>query len=308
MLIFMRIRGHVVSFVMLLVGLLASPLKVQANVPAHLEPLRREIEVTALRYFLDHAHPVTGLVRDKANAFGATPASNVVASIAATGFGLAVVANASEQGFVSRNDGEAYSLRVLRYTEKRLVRHKGWFFHFVDWSNGSRAWKSEVSTIDTALFLAGALYAGEIFGGETKAIAERLYAAVDFHEFMTDGGKNPAKRTLSLSYTPEKGFVPYQWEVYSEQMILLILGLGHPTRPLPDESWDAWRRHYLPPPWQQVMGVEMPLFIHQYSQAFVDFRAYSDGYPSYFENSVQATQLHRAMAKIDARYETLRRG
>ncbi len=279
-----------------------------ASVPAKHIALKSEIETRALRYFLDHAHPVTGLVRDKADAFGPTPSQNIVASIAATGFGLAVVANAADRGLISRSDGEAYALRVLRFSEGNLTRHKGWFLHFVDWSTGSRIWKSEVSTIDTALFLAGALYAGEVLGGEVKLIANRLYEAVDFHEFMTDGGRRPGKRTLSLSYTPESGFSSFQWSQYAEQMILLVLGLGHPTHPLPEECWDVWRRQSFPVPWLSVMAVEMPLFIHQYSHAFLDFRSFSDGYASYFENSVRATRVHRVYAGTTAVYRTLREG
>lgn len=283
-------------------------LAAEAKLPAHLEDFKLDVERRALAYFLDHSHPQTGLVRDKARNFGPTPSTNVVASIAATGFGLTVLANAAERGLLSRPEAEERVLRTLRFVENRLHRHHGWLHHFIDWSTGVRAWNSEISTIDTALFLAGALYAGEVLGGEAELIAERLYRDVDFHEFMTDGGARPAKRTLSLSYTPEAGFVPYQWSEYAEQMILLILGLGHPTKPLPIETWKAWKRQSVPLPGGSIMALELPLFIHQYSHAFVDFRVFSDGHPNYFENSVKATFFHRNMARFDARSKTLREG
>lgn len=169
----------------------------------------------------------------------------------------------------------------------------------MDWESGARAWDSEYSPIDTALFLAGALYATEMFpGGEIAEITDRLYRDADFIDFMTDGGSKPWKRTMSLAYSPERGYEPYQWGIYAEQQIMLILGLGHPEKPLPKDAWKAYVRYHSPSSVMSgIMGHNMPLFVHQYSAVFVDFRSFNDGYPNYFQNGVRATQLHRDMGR-----------
>ena len=270
---------------------------------------KTELEKAALRFFLDHSHPVTGLTRDKAPNFVDAPATNRVASIASTGFSLAVITNAAKRGLVERGFAEDYTLRTLRFAREHVPRRKGWFLHWVDWETGARAWNSEYSPIDTALFVAGALYAAQVFpGGQIQALAEELYRDMDFHDYLTDGGTKPWKKTLSLSYSPERGFEPYQWEIYAEQKILLILGLGHPTRPLPLEAWKAWRRYHSSHALMSgIMGHNMPLFIHQYSPVFLDFRSFNDGNPNYFHNGVRATWLHREMLRV-APQRTFREG
>jgi len=273
------------------------------------QSIRSELELRSLRFFIEEAHPDSGLVRDKANNFVPTPASNRVASIAATGFGLTVIANAAENGWLDRQAAYDQVLKTLRFSEKSLERYRGWFYHFVDWQTGTRVWNCEISTIDTALFVAGALYAGAVFPGtEVAETADRLFNDIDFHDFMTDGGTKPFKRTLSLSYKPEEGYAPHQWVAYSEQMILLILGLGHPSKPLPPESWQAWNRDLPVGRVGLPMGADVPLFIHQYSQAFIDFRGFKDGHRNYFTNSLEATRLHRQIAKTDIRFKTFKQG
>lgn len=126
---------------------------------------------------------------------------------------------------------------------------------------------------------------------------------------MTDGGAKPSKRTISMAYTYENGYTPGQWDMYAEQKLLLLLGLGHPLKPLPPEVWLNWSRtlHNLPSG-QSVMGIEAALFIHQYSMAFIDFRGFQDGFKNYFENSRLMSELHRELGRTDKRYKTLREG
>lgn len=273
-------------------------------------PAQREIERTAILFFLESAHPVTGLVLDKAPNFRATPASNRVASIASTGFGLAVLANAAKRNLVERDQAEQQILKTLEFAQAHVPRLRGWFLHWVDWETGERAWKSEYSPIDTALFMAGALYAAQIFPhGRIEQITRELYRDMDFHFFLTNNGKKPHKRTLSLSYTHEKGFAPYEWEIYAEQHILLLLGLAHPTRPLPVSAWKGWRRfNSVRAFFTGIMGYEMPIFVHQYSQVFVDFRGFDDGTGDYFQNGVRATQVHRDMLKTARDFKTFAAG
>jgi hypothetical protein len=273
-------------------------------------PVQTEIERSALQYFLDNAHPKTGLVLDKAPNFNPTPATNRVASMASTGFGLAVVANAAKRGLVDRALAEKQILKTLEFSRGHVPRERGWFLHWVDWESGARAWKSEYSPIDTAFFIAGALYAAQVFPhGRISQITRELYRDMDFQFFLTNNGAKPNKQTLSLSYTPEAGFAPYEWEIYAEQQVLLLLGLAHPKRPLPVATWKAWRRfNSVPAMYKRIMGYEMPLFVHQYSQVFVDFRGFNDGPGDYFENGVRASLVHRAMRSSAKNYKTFAEG
>lgn len=308
---------------------LAGPCVATGESPAD-DAFLNQIEVRALRYFEENTHPVTGLVRDRARNDGSTPAGAAsraydVASIAATGFALASVANAAERGFVTREYAERYCLRALRFVEGTLFKYRGWLYHFVEWSTGRRYGRSEVSTVDTALFLAGALYAGAVFSGtDVERIADRLYRAVDFPDMMTDGAGNrvdggspsfvgprpdPAKRTLSMGWTPEGGYLAAQWNRYAEQLVLLVLGLGSPTFPLPPAAWRAVERHETPDAsGAPIYGGDLPLFVHQYSHLFLDFRHFDDGYRNYADNSVRAAVLNRAVCAGDASKQTYRAG
>lgn len=271
----------------------------------------RQLEMRGIAYFLQNAHPVSGLVLDRATNFAPNPSYNRVASMAATGFGLVVIANAAERGLVDRSYAEAYLEKVLRFSEKNVERRFGWFRHFVDFETGVNVWNSEYSTIDTALFLAGALYASEVFpNSEISKIATRLYAEVDFHDMLTDGGAYPNKKTLTMGYVDGRGYISTQWHMYAEQMILLLLGLGHPTEPLPIESWYAFDRTPYEAPRSNlvVMGLQEALFVHQYSQLFVDFRGLDDGFKNYHQNSVDAARYHRELLNLDDRFKTLREG
>lgn len=280
---------------------------------ASLSPAQTQVELerTALAYFIDNAHPETGMVLDRATNFTANPKSNTVASIAATGFGIAVISNASERGMMDRGVAQDYVLKALRFARDHVARRNGWFLHFYDWESGARVWASEYSTIDTALFLAGALYAGEVFANsEITAISHQLYADLDFNDPMTNGGQLPLKRTLSMAYSPESGYTPAEWNMYAEEMILILLGLGHPTNPLPLETWTAWSRDEMPlqASSTKLMGNGQALFVHQYSHLFVDFRHFNDGFPNYFQNSVAISQHHREFIQTETTHKTMREG
>jgi hypothetical protein len=272
--------------------------------------LRQDVLNSSLAFFIEQANPTTGLVRDTADNFGPTSTSNRIASMASTGFGLAVLAHAAQTGRLDRELARALILKTLLFARDHVSRYHGFFLHFVDWETGGRLWNCEYSTIDTALFIAGALYAAQVFPGtDLSAAANQLYADVDFTDFMTDGGHHPAKRTLSLSYTPEAGYATYQWSIYAEQMILLVLGLGSPTHALPPEVWTTWiRQTQRMPDGNDVMGFNMPLFVHQYSLVFLDLRAFNDGFPNYFENGRKVTTYQRSLAKSDQHFQTFREG
>jgi len=269
-------------------------------------PLQSEIERRAVAYFVENSHPLTGLTLDKANNLAGPPQVDHVASIAATGFSLAVQANAAARGLLDWESTYRYVEKTLLFASTKLLRRNGWFYHFVDWKTGQREFTSEISTIDTSLFIAGALYAGKVFKN-TKAshLANELYANLDFYDFLTDGGQEPNKLTLSMGYLPECGYITTQWDMYAEQMILLILGLGHPQNPLPPEAWLAFSRTTK----NELMGLDQALFVHQYSQLFLDLRDFKDAYgENYFDNSRSLSLLQRNIARHDETFKTYKAG
>ena len=271
------------------------------------ERLVREMEMRAIRYFLVESNPRSGLVRDRAKNFTATPDDYQSASLAATGFGMAVLANGSLRGLVPRDEAAIRITRALRFVEEKLFHHVGWLYHFVDWETGVRSMGSEVSTIDTALFIAGALYAGSAFPNtEIADRANRLFARMDFNDMRTHGKKFPDKMTLSMGWTPESGYLFNQWSTYSEHLLLQLLGLGHPTHGLPPEAWTAWKRQKKDH--DVLIGGELPLFTHQYSHLFIDLRRRKDQFADYFQNSILATREHRDLSNEKAPFLTLRKG
>ncbi|MDX2186550.1 MAG: glucoamylase family protein [Opitutaceae bacterium] len=244
-----------------------------------------DIEQRGVQYFLDHTHPQTGLTRDRAPAMGT--ATYAPASIAASGFALTAWVIAADQGWMTREEAISRCLRTLAFAHDHVAHERGWFYHFVDFDDGKRVWNSEASTIDTALFMLGALTAREALKDpEITGWVDALYQRIDWQWAMNGGS------TLSHGWTPEGGFLQSRWDSYSEHMALYLLGLGAPTNPLPKESWHAWQR-----PKTHYAGFEFiacpPLFTHQYSHAWFFFRDRSDDYADYWQNSVAATLAQR---------------
>jgi hypothetical protein len=220
-----------------------------------------------------------------------------VASIAAVGFGLTALCIGQEQGWITSEQAYDRALITLLFFRDKMENIHGFYYHFVDLNTGERVWDSEVSSIDTALFLAGTQVIASCFpDSEVEVVANELYERADFEWLRTDDGAKPEELRLGHGWKPETGFLPYRWDTYSELMILYLLALGSPTHPIPAESWTAWSR-----PVGEYQGfttfAQGPLFTHQYSQAFVDFRDRHDilGF-DYFTSSVNATQANRQFA------------
>lgn len=255
-----------------------------------------QVQRKAFLYFWEQTDERTGLTKDRAGNFGGSDRG--IASMAATGFGLTALTIAESRGWITREQAYARALTTLRHLRHRQAHEHGWFHHFVEAVDGRPLHSSEISSIDTALLLAGALAAGKHFAGtEVDRLARELYERVDFPWMMTDGGAKPDSRTLSMGWSPA-GFIESRWDDYSEHQILYILGLGSPTHPLPAEAWRAWKRPGKGP-LTQASG---PLFTHQYSQFWLDLRGWNDAGQDYHANTVEATRVHRAAA-IAARGE-----
>jgi hypothetical protein len=250
------------------------------------DPLLEELERGNFRFFWEQANPETGLVRDRCNV--RQPNKSDLASIAATGFGLTALCIGEKREFITRAAGQARVLDSLRFIWKKLPHHRGFFYHWADINTGQRIWDSEVSSVDTALLLCGILTCRQHFmHPEIHELASEIYNRVDWNWLSED------TPVLPHGWTPESGFLQYRWDDYSEMMMMYLLGLGSEVHPLPAKAWDSWKRSTFEYNGIRYIGSFAPLFIHQYSQAWFDFRGKRDRYADYFKNSIIATDVHR---------------
>lgn len=259
------------------------------------DALLDEIERASFQFFLEQSDPETGLVRDRARADGSP--SEGKASIAASGFALSSWAIAAHRGWVDRTQALERVRQMLRFLATKAPRHHGFFYHFMEMNTGARAWQCEVSSIDTGLFLAGAIIAREYFRDpEISQLVDQLYREVDWQWFLNGGN------LLAMGWHDEGGFSRYRWSGYSEHTTMSILGLGAPRDGLGPDYWRAWKRvpvgtyagfHFIQGP---------PLFIHQFAHAYFDFRERRDAFADYYHNSVLATLAQRQFC-IDLRGE-----
>ena len=232
---------------------------------------------------------MTGQVKDRALAAGND--TKTVSSIAATGFGLTALCIGAQRGYQASAEIAARVRATLSFLLNQLQAQgqNGFFFHFVDMTTGARAFTSEVSSIDTAILLCGVLTCGEYFSQDSQIpnLAAQIYGNVNF-AWMLNGGT-----TLSMGWTPENGFLSNRWDTYSELMMLYLLAIASPTNPIPPSSWAAWSRPAFTYQGMTYISSGAPLFIHQYSHAWFDFRNKKDAFTDYFQNSITATMAHR---------------
>jgi hypothetical protein len=263
------------------------------------------VQGQTFRYFWDEANAANGLVRDRS-------AAGSACSVAAVGFGLSAINIGIERGWVERARGAERVLTTLNglwnlpqgESARGCAGHHGWFYHFLDMNTGLRAGSSEVSTIDTALLLMGAIDAGQFFNDPTNAaerrireLADALLERVDW-SFMVRSNE----QVISMEWKPENGYGPGRWKGYNEASCLYLIGLGARTNGLSERLWDSWTAGF---DWSENAGrgfVLCPsLFTHQYSQVWIDFRGIKDAYmrakgSDYFENSRRATLAQRHYA------------
>jgi hypothetical protein len=258
-----------------------------------------KIQKSGLDYFLKERSPVTGLVKDSADNFQKDGSSRSDASIAATGFGLAAYAVGVERGWLDRAVAVEMTRQTLRFFLREAENEHGFFYHFLDTATGKRVKSSEVSSIDTALLLAGAIFASEYYNDAViRELVKQIYERVDW-QWMLHG-----RSTLCMSWSPQEGFNKRHWDNYDEAMIMYLLAIASPTHAIPPESW-----HNVARPVGSYRDYRLiqipPLFTHQYSHIYVDFRGKNDGHADYFKNSVNATLANRAFCMDQAvRYST----
>jgi hypothetical protein len=244
------------------------------------------LEEANFRFFWEQANPDTGLVRDRANV--RKPDQNELGNIAATGFGLTALCIGDKRGFVSHKEAADRVRNTLQFIWTKLPHHRGFFFHWTSINSGERLWGSEISSIDTAILLCGVLTCRMHFqDDEIRQLTRLIFDRVEWDWLSED------TELLPHGWTPESGFLHYRWANYSEMMMMYLLGLGSKSHPLPAGSWYAWKRTLFQYGGLRYIGFFAPLFIHQYSQAWFDFRHKHDRDADYFENSILATEAHR---------------
>src|SRR5581483_7754329 len=245
-----------------------------------------DVEAGSFRFFWEQGNPRTGMVKDRASVHMDRPGD--AASIAATGFGLTALCIGAERGFVSPGQALERVFVTLRFLWRKLPNHRGFFYHFANPETGERMFDSEVSSVDTAILLCGLLTCREYFKHPAVAeLANLIFNRVDWSWLSED------TTLLTHGWTPEVGFLPSRWDYYSELMMKYLLGMGSSAHPLREDAWTAWKRLTFEYDGMRYIGSFAPLFIHQYSQAWFDFRGKRDKYADYFQNSVTATEVHR---------------
>ena len=272
--------------------------------PRVLDPLVDELQQRTFRWFRDTANPKNGLVPDR------WPAPSF-SSVAAVGFGLSAYVVGAERGWVTREEARDRVLVTLRFlwnapqgpSSTEATGYRGFFYHFLDMETGKRWGRDvELSSIDTTLCLAGALSAGAYFDRDDPAETELRDLATKLYERVDWRWMQPRPARVAMAWLPESGFGPADWNGYDESMILYLLALGSPTHPATDGAWEAFCSTYR---WAEHEGQEYvnfaPLFGHQFSHAWVDFRGIRDAFMrgkgiDYFENSRRAVLAQRAYA------------
>lgn len=254
------------------------------------------------RFFWEQGDSGTGLVRDRALADVGEPDPRKTASSAATGFGLTALCIATERKWIPRNEARERILTTLRFYADKSLQEHGWFYHFVDCTNGARKGTTELSSIDTALLLAGIIAVQGFFHKDKEIVdlTQKIWDRVDFR-WMMNG--NPA--LLSMHWKPETGFATRFWDHHCELGIMYLIGIASATSPMPVESWYAWRRPTVTYAGHTYISGAPPLFVHQYSQAWIDFRnrrEKQEPNTNWFDNSVEATLAHRQFC-IDLKTE-----
>ena len=241
-------------------------------------------------FFYEQASPATGQVLDRSrNNLGGARDPRRVASIAATGFGLTALCIADHHGYLPHAEVVERVRTTLEWHLNHLPEVHGFFFHFSDLETGERWRDSELSSIDTSILLCGILTARAYFAdARIQWMAQQIYERVDW-PWMLNGGQ-----AFAMGWFPESGFIRQRWSHYCELMMIYLLAIGSPTHPVAPDHWNAFSRPVIHYSGLSYISGNDPVFTHQYSQAWFDFRAKRDAWADYFTNSAVATRAHKA--------------
>ncbi|MEV8521083.1 glucoamylase family protein [Dyella marensis] len=277
-----------------------------AKTDTRIPPLIDDLEKRTFDWFWDSANPKNGLVPDH------YPTKSF-ASIAAVGFGLTAYGVGAERGYITREQAVERTLATLRFfhdapqndSEDDATGYHGFYYHFLDMESGKRFDRAvELSTVDTSLLLGGVLFAQSYYDRDTPQEKEIRQLADDIYRRVDWTWVQARKPLITMGWTPGGKFIPHDWQGYNEGMLVYILALGSPTHAVGDDAWTAWTSTYNRT-WGEFHGQTFlnfaPLFGHQFSHVWVDFRGIRDAWNrekdlDYFENSRRATYSQRAYA------------
>src|SRR5579871_1794162 len=231
--------------------------------PLHGWTLMDDASRRAFRYFIERSNPVTGFTKDRSRNFTEQDSDDhTVASIAAIGYALAAYGIGERRGWISRDEAITRTERTIHSMLTLAPKHEGWYYHWLDWRTGERQWKSEVSTIDSAIFFSGLIVAEEALKDpQITEQTNQILGAINWSYFLTDDGAKPNSLTFCMGWHPEDGFIPARWSGYFEHMMLLALALGDDPK-MPVGLWAAIDRPVLTSYGFSFFGGQA-LFIHQ---------------------------------------------
>lgn len=254
------------------------------------EEFLEKMEYDSLSYFAHEANPANGLVKDSSR-------PGAPASVAAVGFGLTALCIGDFRGWLDTEQAYKRVLATLIAFRDKIPNEHGFFYHFLDMRTGARVWGSELSSIDTALFVAGALLAGEYFKGtEAEKVSNEIYRRVDW-PWMMNG-----RSVMCMGWKPEEGFLDYYWDTYSEAMILYVLAIGSPSHPISKEAWLAWKRPVASyKDFEVIHSYTGSIFTYQFSHAWIDFRSLYEGKTDFFTNSRSAIMANKQFCVDNSR-------
>ncbi len=225
-----------------------------------------------------------GLIRDK------TVYSNNVASIASVGFGLSALIVGVEHNWISYKKAYDRANRTLDTFLNNVEGKNGFYYHFVNMNTGKREWNCEISIIDTAIFICGAITAGEYFKKDVQKKAEALFKKINWEWY-----RNKENNLFYMGYKPEIGFWG-QWDMYAEQLVTYVLGAGSPAYPISKSMYYEFERKTKD--YNNIKSIIYTycgtLFTYQYSHVWIDFRNIVDENEiQWFDNSIKATRANR---------------
>lgn len=281
--------------------------RVHYPLTAEEEAMLDSIQFRTFLFFLHEHHPEKGIIKDRTAAWAP-------ASIASTGFGLPAFAIGAERNWITRKQAAQISLDILKFfigsvqsPDKNATGYKGFYYHFLKMNAGTREWDCELSSVDTGLLMMGILFARNYYNhdnpveNQIRRLAAELLERIDWNFMeMPDTGK--FAHSISMGWDPDNGLHDMGWIGYNEALFLYILAAGSGMEAA-ERSYHAWLRSYKwYTPYPGLSHVAFPpLFGHQFSQAFIDFRGIADEYMKekgidYFENSRRATYVQRQYA------------
>ncbi len=281
----------------------------KVNYPSTAEDIKLldSIQHKTFLFFLHEHHPQKGIVKDRAAAWAP-------ASIASTGFGLPAFAIGAERNWITREQAAEITLKILSFfinsvqnTDTNVTGYKGFYYHFLRMDSGTREWNCELSSVDTGILMMGIIFARNYYNldndveNQIRSLSAILLNRIDWN-FMRMPSTGKFAKTISMGWSPESGMHDYGWSGYNEALFLYVLAAGSGMENA-GESYQAWLSTYKwNTPYKGFPHVAFPpLFGHQFSQAFIDYRGIADEYMKekgidYFENSRRATYVQRQYA------------